>query len=55
MRTDSLLPPQLRALLCSTILLATNLAEFGFLEESLSYNKHSVEWGKYEGAGDQEE
>lgn len=35
--------------------LAINLAEFGFLEESLSFNKHSVEWGKYKGRRDLEE
>lgn len=35
--------------------LAINLAKFGFLEESLSFNKHSVGWGKYEGVREREE
>lgn len=35
--------------------LAINLAKSGFLEESLSFNKHSVGWGKYEGVREREE
>lgn len=38
----------------SAMFLAINLAKFGFLEESLSFNKHSVRWGKYEGVRDLE-
>lgn len=36
------------------MVLAINLAKFGFLEESLSFNKHSIRWVKYEGMRDLE-